>query len=114
MNSTHEEVSVADAFLELLASRGIKYFFGNSGTDFAPIIEAFAKRQAQGKDRPVPITVPHEIPAVAIAHGYTMVTGQPQAVMVHVIVGMANALGGIINASRAGSDALFCRKNAGD
>jgi len=98
---------VAEAFLELLASRGVQYFFGNSGTDFAPIIEAFAKRQAQGKDKPVPLTVPHEISAVAMAHGYTMVTGRPQAVMVHVIVGTANALGGIINAARARVPMLF-------
>jgi thiamine pyrophosphate-dependent acetolactate synthase large subunit-like protein len=36
--------NVAEAYLELLASRGIEYLFGDSGTDFAPIIEAFAKR----------------------------------------------------------------------
>ena len=36
-----------------------------------------------------------------MAHGYAMITGRPQAVMVHVIVGGANALGGIINAARA-------------
>jgi len=101
MNTTHDQITVAEAFLEVLASRGIKYFFGNSGTDFAPIVEAFAKRQARGQDRPVPLTVPHEIPAVAMAHGYAMVTGRPQAIMVHVIVGTANALGGIINAARA-------------
>ncbi len=42
--------TVAEAYLELLASRGLKYFFGNSGTDFAPIIEAFAKRSAVGNN----------------------------------------------------------------
>ena len=26
--------SVAEAYLELLAARGIEYFFGNGGTDF--------------------------------------------------------------------------------
>ena len=96
-----EDVTVAEAYLELLAARGIRYFFGNSGTDFAPLIEGFAKRRAQGKDTPRPVTVPHEITAVAMAHGYAMVTGEPQAVMVHVTVGTANALGGIINAFRA-------------
>ena len=45
MGKRTNQFTVADAFLELLASRGVKYFFGNSGTDFAPIIEAFAKRQ---------------------------------------------------------------------
>ena len=39
-----EVESVAEAYLELLAARGIDYFFGNGGTDFAPIVEAYAKR----------------------------------------------------------------------
>ena len=107
MRVLNEQTTVAEAYLELIASRGIQFFFGNSGTDFAPLIEAFAKRKAQGQDKPFPITVPHEITAVAMAHGYTMVTGLPQAVMVHVIVGTANALGGIINAARAQVPMLF-------
>jgi len=93
--------SAAEAYLELLASRGVEYFFGNAGTDFAPIIEAYAKRAAEGQVLPRAITVPHEITAIGMAHGYAMVTGRPQVVMVHVIVGTANALGGIINAARA-------------
>jgi len=93
--------SAAEAYLELLAARGVEYFFANAGTDFAPLIEAYAKRQAEGKTLPRPLTVPHEITAVGMAHGYAMVTGRPQVVMVHVIVGTANALGGIINAARA-------------
>ena len=40
--------SAAEAYLELLAARGVEYFFGNAGTDFAPIIEAYASRQAEG------------------------------------------------------------------
>src|SRR5205823_5192626 len=99
--------STAEAYLELLASRGVEYVFANAGTDFAPLIEAYAKRLAQGQALPRPVTVPHETPAVAMAHGYAMVTGRPQAVMVHVIVGAANALAGIINASRVGVPMLF-------
>lgn len=76
--------STAEAYLELLAARGVEYFFGNGRTD-APIVEAYARRFAQGQMRPVPLTVPHEIPAVAMAHGYAMVTGRAQAVMLHVI-----------------------------
>src|SRR5437879_13579607 len=93
--------SVAEAYLELLAARGVEYFVANAGTDFAPIVEAYARRAAQGQALPRPITVPHETTAVALAHGYAMVTGRPQVVMVHVIVGTANALGGIMNAARA-------------
>src|SRR5947207_8879566 len=99
--------STAEAYLELLAARGVEYFFGNAGTDFAPIIEAYARRGALGQLLPRPITVPHEVPAVAMAHGYAMVTGRPQVVMVHVIVGTANALGGVINAARGNVPMLF-------
>ncbi len=93
--------TTAEAYLELLAARGVEYLFANAGTDFAPIIEAYARRGAQGQARPRPMTVPHEVVAVGMAHGFAMVTGRPQAVMVHVIVGTANALGGIMNAARS-------------
>ena len=99
--------STAEAYLELLAARGVEYLFANAGTDFAPLIEAYARRAAQGQTSPRPITVPHEVPAVAMAHGYAMVSGRPQALMVHVIMGAANALGGIINAARANVPILF-------
>ena len=33
--------TVGQAYLEILRARGIKYFFGNSGTDFGPIIDAW-------------------------------------------------------------------------
>lgn len=99
--------STAEAYLELLAARGVEYLFANAGTDFAPLIEAYAKRDAQGQAAPRPITVPHEVPAVAMAHGYAMVSGRAQAVMVHVIVGAGNAVGGIINAARSNVPMLF-------
>ena len=79
--------------------RGVEYLFANAGTDFAPIIEALAKAAAHNRRTPKAIVVPHENAAVAMAHGYYLVTGRPQAVMVHVNVGTANALGGLINAA---------------
>jgi len=99
--------STADAYLELLAARGIDYFFGNGGTDFGPIVDAYAKRMTLEQPVPTPVTVPHEITAVAMAHGYTMITGRPQAVMVHTIAGTANATGGLINALRTQVPMLF-------
>ena len=41
--------NTAQAFLELLALRGIDCFFGNAGTDFASIVDAFARREKEGK-----------------------------------------------------------------
>ena len=32
--------TTADAYLALLADRGVDYLFANAGTDFAPLIEA--------------------------------------------------------------------------
>lgn len=93
--------NTAQAYLEMLRALGVKYLFGNPGTDFASIIDAFAKRAAEGRTYPQPITVPHECCAVSMAHGYYMVTGEPQVVMVHTTVGSANALGGLINAARS-------------
>ena len=44
--------STAEAYLELLRDRGIEYFFGNGGTDFAPLVEAFAKVGIAGRQNP--------------------------------------------------------------
>ncbi len=99
--------NVAQAYLEVLRDRGIKYFFGNAGTDFAPLVDAFARFAGEGKDFPKPLLVPHEFTAVSMAHGFAMVTGEPQVVMVHVNVGTSNGLTGIINASRANIPLIF-------
>jgi acetolactate synthase-1/2/3 large subunit len=92
--------NVAQAFLELLSLRGIEYFFANSGTDMASIVDAFAMRQKQGKDRPRPMTIPHELPLVSMVHGYYLSSGKPQMAMVHVGIGTANAVGALMAASR--------------
>ncbi|MBT7955805.1 MAG: hypothetical protein HN731_11470, partial [Rhodospirillaceae bacterium] len=97
---TIKDCSVADAFIALLADRGIDYFFANAGTDFTPLIEAFAKADTLGLPVPTPIAVPHENVAMALAMGYTMISGKPQVVMVHTNVGTANALCQILNTNR--------------
>ncbi|HEY7164471.1 MAG TPA: thiamine pyrophosphate-requiring protein [Candidatus Binatia bacterium] len=99
--------TVGQAYLEILRARGIKYLFGNSGTDFGPIIDAFAKFAAEKKEFPKPITVPHEFVAVSMAQGYAMITGEPQVVMVHVIVGTGNASAAVMNASRLNIPMIF-------
>ena len=90
----------AEDYLEALAANGIEHLFVNPGTDFAPIVEAFARAARSNRRVPRPMLVPHENAAVGMAHGYTMVTGKPQAVMLHTNVGTANAINMLINASR--------------
>ena len=98
--TTSQETSAAEVLLRALKAHGIDYFFANPGTDFAPIVEAFARSRKQGAAVPAPMVIPHESAAVSMAHGVYMVTGKPQAVMVHTTVGTGNTLNTLINASR--------------
>jgi len=97
----------AEAYLALLADRGIRHLFGNGGTDFAPLIEALVRMEARGAAFPKPVTVPHEQVAASMAHGASLVAREPQLVMAHVTVGTANLLNGIMNAKRGNAPILF-------
>ena len=91
-----KQISGGEAILRALKANGIDRLFINPGSDFAPIIEAFA---AVGSDEiPEAVPVAHEHAAVTMAHGYYLATGQMQAVAVHVNVGLANASMGLLNA----------------
>ena len=98
---TLHPATTAEAYLELLADRGIDVFLGNAGTDFASLVEAFARCEAEGGRAPRPLVIPHEFVAVSMAHGYYAAGGRPAAVMVHVNVGTGNASTAIITAARA-------------
>jgi acetolactate synthase-1/2/3 large subunit len=97
--TTHARIAAED-YLEALTAHGIEHLFCNPGTDFAPIVEAFSRAARGNRKVPRPIVVPHENAAVAMAHGYTMITGKPQAVMLHTNVGTANSINMLIDASR--------------
>jgi len=90
----------AGAFIERLAEHGIDTLFANAGTDFPPIVEAISKASASGVNRIRPIAVPHENLAVAMAYGHYLMSGRPQAIMLHVNVGTANAVCMLMNAFR--------------
>ncbi|MGE0060610.1 MAG: thiamine pyrophosphate-requiring protein [Xanthobacteraceae bacterium] len=90
----------AEAFLRALSDHGTDYFFANPGTDFPPIVEAYDHAKKTNAKVPQPVLVPHENLAVAMAHGAYLMTGRPQAVMVHVNVGTANTINNVANLSR--------------
>jgi acetolactate synthase-1/2/3 large subunit len=105
---TIEIETVAEAYLTLLAERGIAYLFANGGTDFAPIVEAAAAIQAKGTEPALKIVaVGHENVAASAAHGYYLRTGRPAAVMFHVNVGTANGINALANAARDHIPMLF-------
>ena len=92
--------TVGEAWLRLLKTRGIDFLFANAGTDFPSIVEGIARAEQNGIAIPRPIVCGHENAAISMAHGHAMVSGRAQAVAVHVNVGTANAINGLINADR--------------
>ena len=93
--------TVAEHYLAALRARGIERLFFNAGTDFAPLVEAYARNHdTNAPPFPEPILATHENLAIGMAHGAYLVTGKPQAVMVHVSVGTANTICGLMNAAR--------------
>ena len=100
MDSESQSRIAAEDYLDALGAHGIDHLFCNPGTDFAPIVEAFARAARTNRKVPRPMVIPHENAALSMAHGYTMVTGRPQAVMLHTNVGTANSINMLIDASR--------------
>lgn len=92
-------VTAGGAIFPRLKALGVDYVFANSGTDFPPIIEGLAEAAAQGADLPRALVIPHEHAALGMAHGYTLMTGRAQAVMLHTNVGLSNGATGAINAA---------------
>ncbi len=87
----------AEAFVETLAALGIEHLFINPGIDVVPVQGAVARLKARGRKVPKVILTTHESVAVAAAHGYSMVSGKPQVVVVFQDVGIMQGGGSIIN-----------------
>ena len=81
------------AFADQLIASGVKYVFGNSASEDAPFYDALVDRPELKY-----ILTPHEGPGAAMAAGYIKASGEPAIVMQAAVVGMANAIGQMINA----------------
>jgi acetolactate synthase I/II/III large subunit len=97
-----ERYTTGTALLEALREAGVRYIFANLGSDHTAIIEAYAQAQAAGRAEVYPelLLCPHEFVALSAAQGYAQVSGEPQAVLVHVDCGTQNLGGALHNASR--------------
>jgi len=98
----------AEAFVELLNVNDVKHIFFNPGSDTIPILEAIAKFRYMGKPSPEVILCQHESLAMTVAHGYFMVSGKPQVVMVHEDVGTQQVGGALYNAQRGMAGIILC------
>lgn len=95
------QITAGGAIFTRLKALGVDYVFANSGTDFPPIIEGLAEAGAMGSEADLPeaLVIPHEHAALGMAHGYYLISGKAQAVMLHTNVGLSNGATGAINAA---------------
>lgn len=89
-------------FAEQLIASGVKYVFGNSASEDAPFYEALVDRPQLKY-----ILTPHEGPGAAMAAGYVKASGEPALVMQAGVVGLANAMGQMINAFKEQTPLVF-------
>jgi thiamine pyrophosphate-dependent acetolactate synthase large subunit-like protein len=86
----------SDAIAELLRALEIPYIALTPGASFRGLHDSLVNYL--GNARPELLLCVHEEHAVALAHGYARVTGQPLAVALHANVGLMHATMAIFNA----------------
>src|SRR5690606_17687009 len=94
-----DTMTAGGAIFTRLKALGVDYVFANSGTDFPPVIEGLAEAAAKEIPLPRALVIPHEHAALGMAHGYYLMSGRSQAVMLHTNVGLSNGATGAINAA---------------
>src|SRR3984957_10234141 len=107
-----------DAVLQAAADIGADYIFSSAGSEWAPVWEALARRDAAdaaaasageapaGGPRYLDLT--HETLAVAMATGYAGVTGRGQLVLLHAAAGLLQGANAIHGALLAGAPMVIC------
>ncbi len=88
-------VDGGEAILEAFRKLKIDYIMSSPGSEWSPIWEALARAKLDNKPGPAFVESWHETLAVNMATGYTLMTGRPQAVLLHAGVGMLQGSMGV-------------------
>ena len=110
------DITAGGAIFTRLKALGVDYVSSPiRARTFPPIIEGLAEAAAKNIDLPQALVIPHEhAAALGMAHGYYLMTGKAQAVMLHTNVGLSNGATGAINARlRERAHAADVRPHAG-
>ncbi len=91
--------TTAAELVTVLYDEGIGHLFVNPDMHTAPLRAALAQADAAGTPHPQAVLCGHEHLALYAAHGHNLVSGSPQAVMVHVV-------GGRLDLDRAAENAV--------
>ena len=84
-----------EAILEAFRKLKIDYIMSSPGSEWSPVWEALARQKLESKSGPTFVESWHETLAVNMATGYTLITGRPQAVLLHAAVGMLQGSVGV-------------------
>jgi len=84
----------ANVLLEVLASEGVEYIFGNPGTTELPLMDALLETPDIRY-----ILALQEASAVAMADGYAQAARKPGFLNLHTAGGLGHGMGNLINAS---------------
>jgi acetolactate synthase I/II/III large subunit len=84
-----------EAILEAFRRLKIDYIMSSPGSEWSPVWEALARQKLEHKPGPAFIESWHETLAVNMATGYTLITGRPQAALLHAGVGMLQGSMGV-------------------
>ncbi|WP_310497139.1 thiamine pyrophosphate-binding protein [Sandarakinorhabdus sp.] len=87
--------------LDVLASEGVEFIFGNPGTTELPLLDAFVV-----EDRIRYILGLNEVVVMGMADGYAQATGKLAVCNLHAAPGLGNAMGMLYNAAKAGAPVL--------
>lgn len=91
-----ETVWASDAIADMLRAMDIPYVLLNPGASFRGLHDSIVNHL--GNEKPQMMVVLHEEHAVAIAHGYTKVTGKPLIAILHSNVGLMHGSMAIFDA----------------
>jgi acetolactate synthase-1/2/3 large subunit len=106
-----------DAVLQAAEDLGADFIFSSAGSEWAPVWEALARRDAAGLTAggagptaggPRYLDLTHETLAVAMATGYANVTGRGQFVLLHAAAGLLQGANAIHGALLAGAPMVVC------
>ena len=112
------ELDGGDAVLQAARDLGADYIFSSAGSEWAPVWEALARRDAadaaavaaggSASDGPRYLDLTHETLAVAMATGYASVTGRAQMVLLHAAAGLLQGANAIHGALLSGAPMVVC------
>jgi len=98
-----------EAVLQAATDLGADYIFSSAGSEWAPVWEALARRDAAGAaGGPRYLDLAHETLAVAMATGYANVTGRGQVVLLHAAAGLLQGANAIHGALLTGAPMVVC------